>query len=322
MLYPLTFEPIFQPYVWGGTRLASHLGKPVGDLPTCAESWEVVDHRDANSRVASGPLAGTTLHEVVTQHGKALLGRHHPQPRFPLLFKFLDAATTLSIQVHPNDAQAARLNPPDLGKTEAWVVLAADPGSKIYAGLKPEVDRRQFEQALAAGNVAETLHTFEPKPGDCLLIEAGTVHALGAGLMIAEIQQASNTTFRVYDWDRRDAQGRSRPLHVTESLETIDFSRGPVDPLPPLPTSTPGVEQLAVCDKFQLDRRRLQDTQEVPQDDRFHLLAVIEGSATLVHQGSELPLPLGQTCLLPAQRGPVELVPSADAVLLDMYLPG
>src|SRR5690606_19876575 len=143
----------------------------------------------------------------------------------------------------------------------------------------------------------------------------------GSGIMIAEIQQASNTTFRVYDWDRVDAAGASRPLHVEQALETIDFSRGPVDPRPPVPTGVPGAEQLAVCDKFKLDRWRLQDSHPLPDDHRFHLLAVIDGRAILTYPGGSLELPLGQTCLVPAERGPLEIAGSPAAVLLDMYLP-
>jgi mannose-6-phosphate isomerase len=321
MLYPLTFEPIFQPYVWGGKRLATHLNKPIAPLETCAESWEIVDHRDANSRVDRGSLAGTTLHTLVTEQGEALLGRHFPQTQFPLLFKFLDAATTLSVQVHPNDAQAAKLDPPDLGKTEAWVVLAAEPGSKIYAGLQSGIDRQRFEQGMAEGRYDEMLHHFEPRPGDCVFIEAGTLHALGAGVMIAEIQQASNTTFRVYDWDRRDAEGKSRPLHVEQALATIDFARGPVSPVVPTPGETPGIEHLVKCDKFCLDRRTLDESQSVGGDNRFHLLAVIEGAAALSWPRGEIELPLGRTCLVPAQLEGVQLAAKGQAVLLDMYLP-
>ena len=168
------------------------------------------------------------MHDLVTQHGPALFGRHHPQRQFPLLFKFLDCQQTLSVQVHPNDEQAARLNPPDLGKTEAWVVLAAEPGSKIYAGLKPGVDRADVgARNNAPALCEECLHQFEPQAGDCVFIEAGTVHALGAGLLIAEIQQASDTTFRLFDWNRVDRDGKPRPLHIRESLDTIDFLARP-----------------------------------------------------------------------------------------------
>ena len=167
-LYPLRFEPILRRYLWGGRRLGTVLGKSLADGNNYAESWEIVDHREDQSVVAGGPLAGCPLQQLVTRYGVQLFGRHHPQEQFPLLFKFLDAQKKLSVQVHPNDEQAQRLDPPDLGKTEAWVVLAAEPGSKIYAGLKPGVDREQLQQHLEQGTCEQALHAFEPAVGDCL----------------------------------------------------------------------------------------------------------------------------------------------------------
>ena len=152
------------------------------------------------------------------------------------MFKFLDAQKTLSVQVHPNDDQAARLDPPDLGKTEAWVVLAAEPGSRIYAGLKRGFDRHALEREVHRGTCELCLHSFEPQPGDCVFIPAGTVHALGAGLVVAEIQQASDTTFRLFDWNRVDRDGKPRPLHIRESLDTINYLRGQVQPQTPAAT--------------------------------------------------------------------------------------
>jgi mannose-6-phosphate isomerase len=254
---------------------------------------------------------------LVVEHGAELLGRHHPQPQFPLLLKFLDAQLTLSVQVHPNDAQGATLTPPDLGKTEAWVVLAVDPGSKIYAGLKPGVDRAQLERALAAGNCDECLHQLEPKIGDCIFLEAGTVHALGDGLVIAEIQQASNTTFRLFDWNRLDRDGKPRPLHIQESLDTINYRRGPVAPQIPEPTDRPQVERLAACDKFILDRWRFDAPQKCGGDNRCHLVAVLEGSIRVGDQTFRH----GHSFLIPAACNTAVLEPQGQALLLDMYLP-
>jgi len=319
-LPPLQFVPILREYLWGGRRLAE-LGKPLGDGDRYAESWEIVDHGADQSVVVGGPWAGKTLHELVTRHGKALLGRHHPQPQFPLLWKYLDCQRTLSVQVHPNDAQAARLDPPDSGKTEAWVVLSAQPGSKIFAGLKAGVDRTTLEQAVERGTCDECLHSFEPRPGDCVFIEAGTVHALGAGLLIAEIQQASDTTFRLFDWNRLDRDGQPRPLHVQDALKTIDFSRGPVVPRVPQPTSQPHVERLVACEKFILDRWQIDSPQPLASDDRFHILAAIEGSVTATASDSRHELRRGSTLLLPASCRDLQLAPQGRVVLLDMYLP-
>lgn len=320
-LSPLLFEPLFKQYLWGGRRLGDLLGKPIGDEPTYAESWETVDHGDDQSVVAGGPLAGITLHDVVAQYGKQLFGKHYPQPVFPLLFKYLDAKRTLSVQVHPNDQQAGQLNPPDLGKTEAWVVLAAEPGSKIYAGLQSGVTRETLAQAIEAGQSDQCLHAFEPKVGDCVFIRAGTVHALGEGLVIAEIQQASNTTFRLFDWNRLDKDGNSRPLHIEKSLEVTDYQRGPVNAQTPQATGTEGVERLVECDKFVLDRASRCDALDLELGERFHILSIIDGTLELDSNGETIRLELGQTVLIPASCGHVKLTPQGECGWLDMYMP-
>jgi len=306
------------------------LGKPLGAGEDFAESWEVVDHRQDQSVVLDGPMAGQTLHALVCDHADELLGRHAGRERFPLLLKFLDANRTLSVQVHPTDEQAARLEPPDLGKTEAWVVLAKEPESKIYAGLKPGVTRLRLQQALEDGACEACLHTIRPALGDCFYIPAGTVHALGAGLLVAEIQQASDATFRLFDWNRTDADGKPRPLHIEQALATIDFNRGPVEPQRPCPADQPGRERLVESDTFVLDRCTIHETFVVGGDHRFHLLVVLAGA--LEWSGVDAPLRTGQTLLLPAAADPGELVlrrgrgdaeggKLLGAVVLDIYLP-
>jgi mannose-6-phosphate isomerase len=320
-LPPLRFTPILREYLWGGRRLGTELGKSIGIGDHYAESWEVVDHGNDQSIVAEGPLAGTALHTLVNERSSALFGRQHPRPQFPLLLKFLDCHQVLSVQVHPNNVQAAKLDPPDLGKTEAWVVLAADPGSKIYAGLKTGVDRHQLEQALANGTCEKLLHSFEPRVGDCVLIEAGTVHALGAGLLIAEIQQASDTTYRLFDWNRVDRDGKPRPLHIQQALDVIDFSRGPVNPVTPLHTDDPNVERLVACDKFTMDRLRLSASHTMPNDNRFHILATIEGHNSLIAPNATSGMKRGDTTLIAASTAGAKIEPQGRAVALDMYLP-
>jgi mannose-6-phosphate isomerase len=320
-LYPLRFEPIFRRYIWGGRRLATELNKPIGPEDDYAESWEVVDHGEDQSTVAAGPLAGATLGELLHQRGEELLGRHHPQEQFPLLLKFLDARRTLSVQVHPNDEQAAKLDPPDCGKTECWIVLAAEPGSLIYAGLKPGVDRPTLERAIREGTCEEQLHRFEPRPGECAFIPAGTIHALGEGLLVAELQQSSDTTYRLFDWNRVGADGQPRPLHIEQGLAVTDFDRGPVDPQPAQPTDRPGVERMVDCDKFILDRWTIDAPTSIGGDERCHILAVLDGSVRVAGAPTTEPLARGGTMLLPASVGPVELEPIETAVLIDGYLP-
>ncbi len=321
-LYPLRFEPIWRRYLWGGRRLGTVLGKPIGPEADYAESWEIVDHGADRSRVAAGPLAGQTLHEIVVGHGAELFGRHPRQATFPLLFKFLDAQAALSVQVHPNDARAAELTPPGSGKTEAWVVLAAEPGSKIYAGLKRGFDRAALAREVARGTCELCLHRFEPRAGDCILLPSGTVHALGAGLLIAEIQQSSDTTYRLFDWDRLGPDDRPRTLHIDAVLEAIDYDQGPVGPSQPVATERPQVMRLTACDKFVLDRWQIALPREVAGDDRFHIFSVIEGAVEVEGDPAERPLRLGETILVPAAAGQIKLAPQPPhAVVLDIYLP-
>jgi mannose-6-phosphate isomerase len=297
------------------------LGKPIGSGNDHAESWELVDHGPDQSIVSAGPLAGTALGTLVCERGPELLGRHHPLDSFPLLVKFLDASQVLSVQVHPNDAQGALQSPPDLGKTEAWIIMAAEPGSVLYAGLKPGVDRKQLEAAILGGTCESVLHRVEPKPGDCIFIPAGTVHAIGQGLLVAEIQQSSDTTFRLFDWNRVGPDGKPRQLHIEQSLAVVDFERGPVEPQTPQATDRPWVERLVACDKFVIDRWNVDVPHEIGGGDRFHIVCVLEGGASLAGDPGNSPLVRGCTALLPASLGSVKITPHGNAVLLDAYLP-
>lgn len=319
-LYPLVFQPLFKRYLWGGRRLGEVLNKPIDDGNDYAESWEIADHHQGQSIVAKGPLAGVSLHELVERRGLELLGQHAPQRRFPLIFKYLDCQRDLSVQVHPDDAAAARLDPPDLGKTEAWLVLMADPGSRIYAGLKSGCDRVQLERALTGGEVEACLHSFEAQAGQCVFIPAGTVHALGAGMVVAEIQQASDTTYRLFDWNRVGPDGKPRQLHLAESLAAIDYSATDVAPRSPATTERPQVQRLAACDKFVLDRCNVSGQALVGGDDRFHIVSILEGSLRLpgVPGGS---LGRGETALIPAACGAISVESTSPATFLDMYLP-
>lgn len=319
-MHPLRFEPILKTYLWGGRRLAQ-LGKRLGDGPHYAESWEICDHDQDQSLVLGGELAGRTLGELVRDRGRELLGRHYPQTRFPLLFKFLDAQQKLSVQVHPKDEQAARLRPPDFGKTEAWVVMDAEPGALLYVGFKPGFDRSAVEREVHRGTLELCLHRFEPSVGQCVFLPAGVVHAIGGGLLVAEIQQSSDVTYRLFDWNRLGPDGKPRQLHIAEALDCIDFDHGPGGPSVPKPTEQENVERLATCDKFLLDRWRLTGAVEIGGDDRCHILAVIEGEVAIAGDPLAEPLRRGGTALLPAACGATRIVPTDKAVLLDAYLP-
>lgn len=320
-MYPLRFKSTYREYIWGGRRFETVLGRELGHGETYAESWEVVDHGEDQSVVAFGDLEGKTLNQLVVEHGSDLFGQHHPQPKFPLLFKFLDANRNLSVQVHPTDDQGSKLDPPDLGKTEAWVIMDAQPGAAIYAGLKQGFDREALTREVARGTSELCLNQIQPQPGDCVFVPAGLVHAIGAGLLVAEIQQSSNTTFRLYDWNRVGPDGKSRELHIDESLETINYEFGPAKVQEPEPTDDPVVERMVACDKFVLDRWTIDSPRGTNADQRFHVLSVLSGAVDIEGDPSGIPVTKGQTVLVPAAVGSVNVVPRTGSVLLDMYLP-
>jgi mannose-6-phosphate isomerase len=321
LLYPLRFRPILRRYLWGGRRLDTALGKHLGLGNDWAESWEVSDHGADQSVVEYGPLAGVTLGQLVAQRGSELLGRHYPQPQFPLLLKFLDAVQTLSLQVHPDDARAAKLTPPDLGKTEAWLVLEAEPGSVIHAGLKPGTDRERLADAIRQGHCQDCLHSFQPAPGDCIFLPAGTVHAIGAGLLVVEIQQASDVTYRLFDWNRLGPDGKLRPLHIEAGLDAVDFRRGPVAPQRPAPTERPQVSRLVECDRFLWDRWDFDSPLTIGGDNRCHIIAVLEGAMRIDGDPADAVLRRGGTALLPAGLGQVRLSPEGRTVFVAACLP-
>lgn len=230
VIEPLTLRPEYSNAMWGGRKLGHLPGAPAeGPI---AEAWLVSDLKSRPSRVARGPHEGATLREVIAACGGDLLGLRAAQYReFPLLIKAIDARLPLSVQVHPDDRLAREMAGTSYGKTEAWVVLQADPGSRIFAGLKPGVGPDDLRRALEANRVEDLLYSFEPRIGDTVFIRAGTVHALGAGIAIFEVQQTSDVTYRLFDWDRVDpSTGRPRQLHVEEALRCIDYNLGPVNP--------------------------------------------------------------------------------------------
>jgi mannose-6-phosphate isomerase len=335
-LPPLTFHPYLRPVVWGGRRLAEALGKPLppGDRPsaTYGESWEVSDHPLHRSRVRPSPLgrahAGLSLRDLMERAPGALVGSDGADQAFPWLVKYLDARDLLSVQVHPDDRAVARLWPGEGSKNEAWFVLAAQPGGRVWAGLKEGVDEQALRTALARGTAADCLHSFEPQPGDCLYLPAGTVHAVGGGVLIAEVQQSSDATFRLHDWGRLDTDGRPRALHVEQALACIDWAQGPVRPVKcRMPGAghaaeeSPGPERLVTCPYFYLDYVLSDRPWSLPGDGRLRTLLVLHGGGKLVAGGAEQPLALADTVLLPASGGPAEIVPCGPVAVLVATLP-
>ncbi len=327
---PLVFKPVLKRIRWGGVRLGKLLSKPVGPETDYAESWEVADHADGQSVVAEGPLQGTTLRELVLNQGQQLFGRQVGLKQFPLLIKFLDANDWLSLQVHPNDLLARQYAESENGKTEAWIIVEAAADSRICAGLKSGVDAEQLRRAIRDDDLESCLHTYAVKAGDCIFVPAGTVHALGPGIVLAEIQQQSNLTFRLHDWGRVGLDGKPRPLHLEESIACTNFERGPVNPVKPVTLAHGNhvFEELVRCEYFVIRRHVSANPFSIRCDGRFRVLMTLTGRGSVnCHSGHGLPksaqivLAPGQTVLLPACCEEVVVVPETPVTILEVLQP-
>lgn len=307
---PLVFEPLFMERVWGGRRLETLYGKRLPQRVRIGESWEIVDREDAQSVVHEGPLRGTTLHELWTQRRADIFGEGMPEnARFPLLFKLLDAQDRLSVQVHPPAEVALRFGGEP--KNEMWYFMNTLLDSVLYAGLKRDVNRAKFEQALHAGNVADLIHQLPTRAGDAFFIPSGRIHAIGAGNIIFEVQQNSDTTYRVFDWKRLGLDGRPRPLHVAESLEAINFD----DPEPSV--VEPRGELLVDCNFFRVEKWALK-TPRVCAGRQFAVYAVEAGEVTCGGQR----FGTGALFLVPANWTGGEIAPgNSEATVLRTTIP-
>jgi mannose-6-phosphate isomerase len=297
--------------VWGGRRLGELLGKPLTSDAPHGESWEISDHASHHSRVVSGPAQGRTLRELMEEDTERLLGTPGER-QFPWLVKFLDACDWLSVQVHPDERSVKELWPGENSKTEAWFVIDAKPGSRIYAGLKSGADRDRVQAALETGTVTDCMHSFEPQAGDCVFLPAGTIHAVGGGVLIAEVQQTSDATFRLFDWNRRDAEGKSRKLHLREGLACIDWSRGPVEPVrvpaftwPEKAIQDLDRQPLVRCPYFQLEYLQTRRKFNLGGEGWLQALIVLRGGGRL---GNE-EMKTGEVWLLPAAMPSIKVEP-------------
>ena len=323
-LGPLSFKPLIRQAIWGGTRLASLLHKPSTHLDDCSESWEVVDLGDDQSIVESGPHTGTTLKRLVENHSEPLLGRHAHLDAFPLLIKFLDATDRLSLQVHPDNTTARRLHPGQQGKTEAWVILAAEPDSRLWVGLKSGTTASQLETAIADDNIDSCVNSFPARTGQCLVVPAGTVHAIGAGIVLAEIQQPSDLTYRLFDWGRFGRDGSPRRIDLEHGLEAVNFDADRV--VVAEMSNTKNTESVTLFQRpeFRVLHHHVTSPLELVNDNRCRILTTIGGNGSLEYDGIRIELSAGRTVMLPAEVRSVWLDTSdtSDSLsLLDSHLP-
>lgn len=323
-LYPLLFEPLFKNYVWGGRNLEVLLGRklPEGRI---AESWEIAAHNDGVSIVSNGPYAGFPLTEVQKLLGTRLIGTNNSwaeeRGKFPLLIKLLDAHDKLSIQVHPDDEFAKTYENDELGKTEMWVILHAEPNAEIILGVRPGTTPGMFREAIASGTVEEHIHRIHVQRGDIVCVPSGTVHAIMSGVVVAEIQQNSNTTYRVYDW-MRNHNGAMRELHIDKAMQVIDFSANDSRLTTPLLlTEYDGVRRELLC------RNQYFTTERIEFEDGKSFSGMLDGS-TLEIWGvlngeisiNTVDLHEVQFTLLPATLGPYQVHAYGAATCLRVYV--
>lgn len=318
MLYPLTFHPIFKERVWGGRNLHRLYEKTLPPDVPIGESWEITDREEGMSVVANGPLAGKDLRWLMENHREALMGGMKGE-RFPLLVKILDCQETLSVQVHPPASVAARLKGEP--KTELWYIADATPQASLYVGLKSGVTRDEFERRIGEGTVAEALHRVNVKAGDAMFLPSGRIHAIGGGNVIFEIQQNSDTTYRVFDWNRVGLDGQPRQLHVRESLESINFN----DPEPRLITSQYSRNPVFAVRYLVHDPLFHVDGCKVKRRERFYLsgntlqiIGVIKGRLRFGHGGREIAIGPGGFVLLPACLNRVTVHAETQAEFLQV----
>jgi len=329
-IYPLTFEPVFRDYIWGGRNLETKLGRtlPPG---TVAESWEISGHPSSPTKVFNGPLAGKSLPEVVELLGPELVGSRSQamldRGKFPLLIKLLDANKPLSVQVHPNDAYANTHENGELGKTEMWYILYAKPDAYLIYGLKAGVTPNSFRQALETGQLESCLHQLPVKAGDTIFIPSGSVHAIMDGILLAEIQQNSDTTYRVYDWNRLGADGKPRPLHIDKALDVINFDQVEPGPFSPqLLEASNGLRRdlITTCPYFNVERVSLEPGTAFSgkcDGSTFEIWGVLSGQGQIVWSGTPVELQAVRFALLPAALGEFEIQASTAATFLRVYVP-
>ncbi len=305
MLYPLLMQAPVKDYIWGGTRLREKYNK-VSTADKLAESWELSCHPAGPSVIANGSAKGETLEQYLEKNGMELLGSKGKDCKnFPIMIKLIDAKDNLSVQVHPNDEYALK-NEGELGKTEMWYVIDAEPGAELLYGVEKEITRQELADSLANGTITEICHHASVKKGDVFFIPAGTIHAIGKGILLAEVQENSNTTYRLYDYGRLGNDGKPRQLHVQQGTEVCSLKPLPlVDKRQQVTLSSDCTAELLVsCEYFNTYSLELSGASHLKADaESFHTFTVLEGNLVLTHQGEKLSMEAGQSVFLPANMG-------------------
>lgn len=319
ILYPLVFQPIFKERVWGGRELERLFHKQLPAVKPIGESWEISDRPGDVSVVVNGSFAGKTLRWLMENYSLEILGRARAaaENRFPILCKILDARDKLSLQVHPPAAKAAELNGEP--KTEMWFIADAGPRAELFVGLKRGVTRSEFEAKITAGAVAECFHRAPVRAGDAMFLPSGRVHAIGAELVIFEIQQNSDTTYRVFDWNRLGLDGKPREMHIAQSLASIDFNDFEPALVSSKFTAGDAVRSRPIVRDplFNVDNVEMKTgSRTVLTENKLQILAVVRGRVEVQNEGNVVTLDAGQFCLIPAELEKTDVSAKAEASLL------
>ncbi|MCK8825376.1 class I mannose-6-phosphate isomerase [Fuchsiella alkaliacetigena] len=316
-------QAVYKEKIWGGQALKEKFAKEIPNT-SIGESWELMDDGQRSSRIINGELAGKELSEIIEKEASNILGSlvsRKDYPRFPLLIKFLDAKDRLSVQVHPDDEYAAKYEGGELGKTELWYIIEAQEGAKLICGLDSEVTKEEFKTAVEQGSLEEYLIELEVEAGDVVFIPAGTVHSIKEGILVAEIQQNSDLTYRIHDWERVDNDGQARELHLESALEAINFGQNWAGKVEGLTIEGEGFVRniLVACSSFIVESIELEDIYcGSTLETSFEVLLLLEGRGEIAYSLGKVEIEAGETVLLPAQMGDYQL--RGDCKVLRSYL--
>jgi len=326
MLYPLKFQPIYKEKIWGGSNLKKYLDKDIPEGQTTGESWELADHFENTSIVINGELKGKKLNQILREYKQNILGTGPDKKflnKFPLLIKFIDANDKLSVQVHPDDEYAKQNEKGEYGKNEMWYIVHAKEEAELIAGLVPGTTKDIFRNKLDNGQLEDILHRIKVKTGDVLFIPAGRLHAIMPGLVINEIQQNSDVTYRVYDWGRKGVDGQPRDLHIEKSMDTINFNDYNPSIIKPQYSQFNSNKYaiLVQCDYFQVEKYILNKKIEFNLNkNSFQILTLIEGKGIISWQKKELEIKKGETILIPACIVSYVIIPDTELTIIRSYI--